>query len=107
MGTWGPAIQSNDTSADIYYLFFDRFQKGHDVKEISAQLISENQDTIADEDDSANFWLALAKAQWETGQLDPLLLEQRRAPYHLRPDEAERPAQLRRQGTGRALHPRG
>lgn len=74
MGTWGPAIQSNDTSADIYYLFFDRFQKGHDVKEISAQLISENQDTIADEDDSANFWLALAKAQWETGQLDPLIL---------------------------------
>lgn len=74
MGTWGPAIQSNDTSADIYYLFFDLFQKGHSVKEISAKLVSENADTINEEDDASNFWLALAKAQWETGELDPGVL---------------------------------
>lgn len=74
MGTWGPAIQSNDTSADIYYLFFDLFQKGHSVKDISAQLVDENQDIIDEEDDACNFWLALAKAQWETGELDPAIL---------------------------------
>ena len=75
MGTWGPAIQSNDTSADIYYLFFDLFQKGNEVKEISQKLIAENQDIIKDEDDSCNFWLALAQAQWETGQLGPAVLK--------------------------------
>jgi hypothetical protein len=74
MGTWGPAIQSNDTSADIYYLFFDLLNKGYEVKEISEKLISENQETIEDPDDSNNFWLALAKCQWETGQLEPALL---------------------------------
>jgi hypothetical protein len=74
MGTWGTAIQSNDTSLEVYWLFFDLFNKGHEVKEISERLINENQETIAGEDDCSNFWLALAKAQWETGQLDPVVL---------------------------------
>jgi hypothetical protein len=74
MGIWGNAIQSNDTSADVYQLFFDLFNKGHEVKEISEKLVTDFQDTINDEDESCNFWLALAKAQWETGQLDPAVL---------------------------------
>jgi hypothetical protein len=74
MGTWGTAIQSNDTFADIYYLFFDQFNKGVDVKIISANLIRDNQDIIQEEDDAYNFWFALAKAQWEVGELDPFIL---------------------------------
>ncbi len=74
MGSWGTAIQSNDTSLQVYWLFFDLFNKGHEVKEISEKLISDNRDTIDDEDDCCNFWLVLAKAQWETGQLDPVIL---------------------------------
>ncbi len=74
MGTWGTAIQSNDAFADIYYLFFDQFNKGVEVKVISENLIRDNQDIIGEADESFNFWFALAKAQWEVGELDPAVL---------------------------------
>ena len=74
MGTWGTAIQSNDTFADIYYLFFDMYNKGHEVKDITATLAKDHREIMEDEDDGFNFWFALAKAQWETGELDPAIL---------------------------------
>lgn len=70
MGAWGTAISSNDTYADIYGEFFDLYNEGLDVTEISRKLIANNQETINDTDDSNNFWFALAKAQWECKQLD-------------------------------------
>jgi hypothetical protein len=70
MGAWGTAISSNDTYADIYGGFFDLYNDGFDVAEISKRLIAENQETINDNDDCNNFWFALAKAQWECKQLD-------------------------------------
>lgn len=70
MGAWGTAISSNDTYADIYSEFFDMYNDGIDVAEISKKLIGDNQETIYDTDDSNNFWFALAKAQWECKQLD-------------------------------------
>ncbi|WP_282113411.1 hypothetical protein [Maribacter stanieri] len=74
MGAWGPAISSNDTYADIYSEFFDLYNDGLEVTDISKKLIDENQDTINDTDDCNNFWFALAKAQWECRQLDETLL---------------------------------
>ncbi len=70
MGAWGTAISSNDTHADIYGEFFDLYNDGLEVAEISEQLIAGNQETINDTDDRNNFWFALAKAQWECKQLD-------------------------------------
>ena len=70
MGAWGTAISSNDTYADIYGEFFDLYNDGLDVVEISKKLIADNQETINDNDDCNNFWFALAKAQWECKQLD-------------------------------------
>lgn len=70
MGAWGIAISSNDTYADIYGEFFDLYNDGLDVAEISKKLIAANQETINDKDDCNNFWFALAKAQWECKQLD-------------------------------------
>jgi hypothetical protein len=70
MGAWGTAITSNDTYADIYGEFFDLYNDGLDVAEISKKLIVANQETINDRDDCNNFWFALAKAQWECKQLD-------------------------------------
>jgi len=70
MGAWGTAISSNDTYADIYSEFFELYNDGLDVEEISKKLIADNQETIDDTDDSNNFWFALAKAQWECKQLD-------------------------------------
>ncbi|HQZ26191.1 MAG TPA: hypothetical protein PLD18_12905, partial [Flavobacterium sp.] len=70
MGAWGTAISSNDTYADIYGDFFNLYNEGFDVAEISKKLISNNQETINDLDDGNNFWFALAKAQWECKLLD-------------------------------------
>jgi hypothetical protein len=70
MGAWGTAISSNDTYADIYGEFYDLYNDGLDVAEISKKLIAKNQETINDKDDCNNFWFALAKAQWECKQLD-------------------------------------
>lgn len=70
MGAWGTAISSNDTYADIYGEFFDLYNDGLDVAEISKKLIADNQEIINDTDDSNNFWFVLAKAQWECKQLD-------------------------------------
>lgn len=75
MGAWGTAISSNDTYADIYGEFFDLYNEGLDVAEISKKLIANNQETINDKDDSNNFWFALAKAQWECNQLDKDIFE--------------------------------
>lgn len=70
MGAWGTAISSNDTYADIYDEFFELYNDGLEVAEISKRLIQNNQETINDPDDCNNFWFALAKAQWECKQLD-------------------------------------
>lgn len=70
MGAWKTAISSNDTYADIYGEFFDLYNSGLDVAEISEKLIADNQETINNLDDCNNFWFALAKAQWECKQLD-------------------------------------
>lgn len=70
MGTWGTAISSNDTYSDIYGTFFDLYNDGLEVTEISKKLFADNQETINDTDDCNNFWFAVAKAQWECKQLD-------------------------------------
>lgn len=70
MGAWGTAISSNDIYADTYTEFFDMFNDGLNVAEISKKLIANNQEIINDTDDCNNLWFALAKAQWECKQLD-------------------------------------
>lgn len=76
MGAWGTSISSNDTYADIYETFFDLYNDGEEVREISKKLISDNEEILNDQDDCNNFWFALAKAQWECKQLDPEIFAQ-------------------------------
>lgn len=75
MGTWGTAISSNDTYTDIFGSFFELYNQGVEISEISEKLISDNQDLINDKEESNNFWFALAKAQWECKELDKTILE--------------------------------
>ncbi len=70
MGTWGTNIKDNDTFQDIYTSFFERYNSGENPKEISQELIENNEDTINDIDDCNPFWFALSLAQWETKSLD-------------------------------------
>ena len=76
MGTWGTAISSNDTFQDIKDEFFDLYNEGREVEEISVKLISENQDLIGSEEDRNDFWFALASCQWECGALNQTILNQ-------------------------------
>lgn len=69
MGTWGTAIKSNDTSADIYADFFDLYNDGKEPNEIKKKLISDNPNGEND------FWFALALALWETKSLPTDILE--------------------------------
>jgi hypothetical protein len=69
LGTWGTAIKSNDTSADIYANFFDLYNEGKEPTEIKNKLILENPDGEND------FWFALALALWETKSLPKDILE--------------------------------
>ncbi|MBN8786962.1 MAG: hypothetical protein J0I84_07720 [Terrimonas sp.] len=71
MGTWGTGISSNDTYAGVYDEFFELYDAGLSVKEITERLIASNQETINEPDSSNDFWFALAKAQWECKELDP------------------------------------
>lgn len=74
MGTWGTGISSNDTYSDVYGEFFDMYDEGLPVTEISTKLVSEFSETINDPDDANNFWFALGNAQWECKELDPEIL---------------------------------
>jgi hypothetical protein len=75
MGTWGTAINSNDTSSDIYADFFDLYNEGENPEEIARKLISDHRALIENPDDSNNFWLTLALALWETKSLDQYIYE--------------------------------
>lgn len=75
MGTWGTGISSNDTFEDIYSEFFELFNKGLEVKEITRTIIQNNKDLQSDYEDKNSFWFAIAKAQWECGSLDNDVLE--------------------------------
>lgn len=70
MGTWGTGLSSNDTFADIYGEFFELYNEGQDVKEITTKLLATNKDLLDDKGDSNNLWFAIAKAQWECKSLD-------------------------------------
>lgn len=75
MGTWGTGINSNDTSSDIYADFFELYNEGISVKDISEKLIGKNKETIDNPDDANNFWFTLALCQWECKELENQLLE--------------------------------
>lgn len=76
MGTWGTGISSNDTFEDISYEFFELYNAGIEVNDITAKLIEENQELIEDDsEDRNNFWFAVPLAQWECKSLDPVVFE--------------------------------
>tara|TARA_R110000868_G_scaffold385339_2_gene653188 strand:+ start:682 stop:1539 length:858 start_codon:yes stop_codon:yes gene_type:complete len=71
MGTWGTGISSNDTYEDINYEFFELYNQGMEVPEVTKKLISENEELINSREDQNNFWITIAKSQWECKSLDP------------------------------------
>jgi len=71
MGTWGTGISSNDIYEDINYEFFELYNQGMEVSAITEKLIKENKELIDSHEDQNNFWITIAKSQWECKALDP------------------------------------
>lgn len=70
MGTWGTAILSNDTAADVAGEFKDSIADGKTIEEAEDQLIADF--SIDDESDPYElcpFWLGLAAKQVQMGRL--------------------------------------
>lgn len=74
MGTWGTGISSNDIYEDINYKFFELYNQGMEVSAITEKLIQENKELIDSHEDQNNFWITIAKSQWECKSLDPKVL---------------------------------
>ena len=70
MGTWGTGISSNDIYEDINYEFFELYNQGMEVSAITEKLIKENIELIDSHEDQNNFWITIAKSQWECKALD-------------------------------------
>ena len=75
MGAWETGILDDDVALDLYQDYLEKWDAGVDSPEaIRAALESANAELIADYDDGPVFYLALAKAQWECGVLQPNVL---------------------------------
>ena len=73
VGTWGRAILSDDFARDVYDEYLRLYDAGRGREEIARQLLSAHSADL-DEDDVPLFWLALAKAEWETGEVSANVL---------------------------------
>lgn len=69
MGTWGPAIFSDDTASDVREQFRDLVGQGLSSKQATDKLVAEWKSELRDPDVAPVFWLALAATQWQLGRL--------------------------------------
>lgn len=76
MGTWGPKLYQDDLAEDIRDYYKDQLHRGKTGKEITQELIVQNEDAISDPDDAPIFWFALADTQWNLGRLEGFVREQ-------------------------------
>lgn len=82
MGAWGPRLYQNDIAEEVRDYYKDQLHRGKTGKEITQELIAQNEYTISDPDDAPVFWFALADTQWNLGRLEDFVREQ--ALHHIR-----------------------
>lgn len=85
MGAWGPRLYQDDVALDAKDSYKDQLRKGRNGKEITQELIKNNEYTISDCDDAPVFWFALADTQWNLGRLEEFVKEQ--ALHHIHAGE--------------------
>jgi hypothetical protein len=74
MGAWGTGILSDDTVRDVHSDYLDFFNRGNSPEAIRKELLERYAESLRDPDDGPLIWLGIAKAQWDCGQLEPLVL---------------------------------
>lgn len=66
MGAWGVNLLDDDTAADVYGDYIERYNAGAAHDAIAAAMVSE---FLLDDDEHVSVWLGIAKAQWDCGAL--------------------------------------
>lgn len=69
MGTWGPGIFQNDTTADIWVEFKELYNKGLSLKEIRYKLEKEYKPQ-SDTEYFGEIWTGIAHGQWMCGDVE-------------------------------------
>lgn len=75
MGSWDVKLYSIDTALDIKDDYIDQLKRGKTNEQVTGDLIAQSQDLLADEEEAAEFWFALADTQWKYGRLVPHVRE--------------------------------
>ncbi|WP_425616360.1 hypothetical protein NA78x_000006 [Anatilimnocola sp. NA78] len=75
MGTWGDSILADDDAQDVYEHYRKLFNEGKSHAAVLRELKQDWAETIADSDEGPTFWFAVARAQWEFGELDKAVLK--------------------------------
>ena len=73
MGIWSASILGNDTSAEVYEVFFERYNRGETIEVIEAVIVNQFAVSLALDEDRHNVLFARALAAWETGTLTAAL----------------------------------
>ena len=71
MGTWGAGILDDDFARDVYDLYLEAIRGGQEPAAAVAAVRARFAQEMADTDEDAVGWLALARAQREAGTVDP------------------------------------
>ncbi|MDP9982256.1 hypothetical protein J2W14_001644 [Pseudarthrobacter oxydans] len=75
MGTWGPAIFSNDTAPDVREDFRDLVAQGATPAESTDQILAEYGVGMPGDPDNNDLWLGLAATQHKTGHVVPEVID--------------------------------
>ena len=71
MGTWGFSILADDTALDVYSDYMKHFNSDLSPGAIREKLLADWKEEVEDADEGPVFWLAVARAQWDCGHLEP------------------------------------
>ena len=69
MGHWGIGLFQNDIGVEARDLYISLLKSGSSDEDAYRSVINELNDYIQDEDDSVDFWLALASIMFDYGRL--------------------------------------
>jgi len=73
MGSWGPALFSDDLACDVRDLYREMIEDGVADEDATRQVVERFAEITDDPDEGPVFWLALAATQSKVGRLTPEL----------------------------------
>ena len=69
MGAWGVGLFQNDIADDLKHIYIDKVKLGKSDEDAYCDTVRELRDYSEDEEDSIDFWLALASLMHDYGRL--------------------------------------